>query len=300
MYLEIISKCYESFVVWSFFQLILEYVGDGEGERKAILMNIPDSKLPPPVCWKPNRPSSPRFLWYCKAGILQYIIVNVTLSFVSLIAEAMGKFCEQSSSPRTVSVYVQVLMGASVGLAMFTLFSFYLPLHSRLHDIKPSPITQFIAVKFVIFFQFWLTFFIKALIYGGVIRGNSTWTAREFGTELQSFIVLCEMGIAALLHIWCFSASIYAATLDHPALDWKKGVYDTFSYFDIVHDVHNVSVGVHNALERVGTIRASRRGTSNGSAEKVSVVVSSQEALAPNATVEVEPVPTPVMGTEST
>ncbi|KAJ3303596.1 hypothetical protein HDV03_003673 [Kappamyces sp. JEL0829] len=250
VYMEVIEKGYEGFVVWSFFQLCLEYLGDGDGERLATLKMIPDGRLPFPFRFLPSRPSQPEWLKWCKIGVLQYVFINTCTAVLALITQWVGVYCIESNSPRYAHVYLSLINAASVSCAMFSLFAYYLPLHHKLSERKPNPIMQFISVKFIIFFNFWLVFVIKALCSFDIIKSNgATFTQSEFSTFLQAFIVLCEMSVAAVVHVWAFTAKTYYPDEQRNAMSWKKGVYDTFMYFDFIRDAQELSRGVHR-LER--------------------------------------------------
>lgn len=236
VYLEVIQKCYESFVVYSFFNLMNEYLGETEEKRREALSNMERRRLPPPACFSFYDPSHVHFTKYCQAGVLQYVFFNSVLTFVALFAEFAGKYCSSSNSPHYAHVYVSSINAVSVGLAMFSLFTFYIPIHHILSLRKPNPILQFLSVKIVIFVTFWVSLVIKVFTYYRVIHGNGIWTQEEFSSMLQSFVIICEMGIATLIHQRAFTAEYFALEKTGTTDNFWIGVKDTFSFLDVVSD----------------------------------------------------------------
>ncbi|KAH6562686.1 hypothetical protein BASA84_000548 [Batrachochytrium salamandrivorans] len=199
VYLNVIRDCYEGFVVYNFFVLCLEYLGPNEQTRLDVLSNKGWRRFPPPACCIIHSPSHRHFLGFCKIGILQYVFVRVVTTVASVVMEIYKVYCMESMSPSFGHMYTTVLNSVSLGVAMFTLISLYLPIRKDISHF--NIVGQFLSIKFIIFFQFWLGIFIKLMISSGGIEQGHSWTAEELSILIQNFIITVEMMLAAILHL---------------------------------------------------------------------------------------------------
>ncbi|KAI9193567.1 organic solute transporter subunit alpha/Transmembrane protein, partial [Polychytrium aggregatum] len=202
IYLNVMRDCYEGFVVYSFYNLCLQYLGSTPAKQRERLARKSRQRLPPPMCCFYFDPSHKHFLSLCKLGIVQYVVVRVTTTFFAVVLESMGMYCNESMSPMFGHFWTTLANAVAMSLAMFTLITFYLAVRkdiSRFH-----PVWQFLSVKFVIFFGFWQSFVIKVLVSAGWIQNSEHWTIEELSISLQSFMTCVEMAIASIIHLWAF------------------------------------------------------------------------------------------------
>ncbi|KAI8806810.1 organic solute transporter subunit alpha/Transmembrane protein, partial [Cladochytrium replicatum] len=211
VFFNVIRDCYEGFVIWCFFGLLLQYLGPDMNAQRAILASKSRRRLPPPACCFKHDPSWRHFLNLCKLGIMQYVIVRISTTILAVVLEINNAYCPESMSPSFGHFWATILNALSVGLAMFTLFAFYLAVH---HDLSSGarrvgssahPVAQFLSIKFVVFFGFWQGFIVKLLVAEGILHATEDWTAAEVSTAVQSFFVCFEMAIASGLHLWAFA-----------------------------------------------------------------------------------------------
>ncbi|KAJ3323491.1 hypothetical protein HDV06_001768 [Boothiomyces sp. JEL0866] len=210
----------------------MEYAAENEEELKRKLMLRDDRQLPfPLVCFSYN-PGDRRFIGYCRAGVVQYIIVRVLFTLISLIAEWMGKFCADSNSYRYAHFYYQIFNATSVTIAMYALITFYVTVH---HEItREGTLFQFLSVKAVIFVQFWLVLVIKGFVYFGYIQGNDVVNVNEYSMYLTSLIICVEMALATIVHYWAFKVTPFV--VPGKQTDPVAGFLSTFNFSDIVKD----------------------------------------------------------------
>ncbi|KAJ3258867.1 hypothetical protein HK103_003249 [Boothiomyces macroporosus] len=235
VYLAVISSCYEAFIVWNFFSLILEYAAENEDELKRKLMLSDDKRLPFPLLCFTYNPGDRRFIGYCRAGVVQYIVVRITFTFISLIAEWMGKFCVDSNSYRYAHFYYEVFNATSVTIAMYALITFYVTVH---HEIqREGTLFQFLSVKAVIFVQFWLVLVIKGFVYFGYIQGNNVVNVNEYSMYLTSLIICIEMALATIVHYWAFKVTPFV--VEGKQTNPVRGFLDAFNFSDIAADAKN-------------------------------------------------------------
>lgn len=89
-------------------------------------------------------------VWF---SVFQYALVRVLFTIVSVVTEAMDRYCENSLNPQFAHIWVMVFESASVTVAMFMLVQFYLQLKDDLAEHRPF--LKVLCIKLVIFFSFW-------------------------------------------------------------------------------------------------------------------------------------------------
>jgi len=85
--------------------------------------------------------------------IYQYCAIRVIFTFVAMITQLFGRYCESSQSPAFGHVWVEVFEAVSVTFAMYALIQFYLQMRAELAEHKPF--LKILCIKLVIFFSFW-------------------------------------------------------------------------------------------------------------------------------------------------
>eukprot|EP00842_Homolaphlyctis_polyrhiza_P003750 jgi/Hompol1/4376/HPOL_003628-RA len=249
IFLDLVRDCYEGFVVYNFLVLFLEFLGRDEQTRLEVLASKSRRLLPPPACCISHTPGYRHFLGYCRLGIMQYVVIRVSTTVAAVILELNGVYCPESMSPEHGHFYTTVLNGISVGTAMFTLFSLYLPIR---HDIASfSPVLKFLSIKFIVFVSFWLGIAINLLVANGVIRNTETWSIHEFSILLQNFVVLVEMAVAAILHIWAFDYLPYVPESGTPT-PIAVGLWDSLYWLDLWNDAVFIAGFVSRRITKLG------------------------------------------------
>ena len=61
---------------------------------------------------------------------MQYVVVRVSTSVAAAVLEYSRLYCPESMNPLYGHFYTTLLNGASMGVAMFTLITFYIAIHS--------------------------------------------------------------------------------------------------------------------------------------------------------------------------
>lgn len=89
------------------------------------------------------------------AGIFQYCFIRVFFTIVSVISEALDRYCEASLNPAFAHIWVLAFESLAVTIAMFFVVQFYIQLKEDLSEHKPF--MKVLSIKLVIFFSFWQT-----------------------------------------------------------------------------------------------------------------------------------------------
>lgn len=241
-------ECYESVVIYSFYNYLLAYLEQpqvlGQDLKSCFELKEPVQHFfPVGHVMKPWSMQNGVFLDICRRGVIQYVIWRPVMAFITVISEAFGVFQEGMFTLYNVYPYVVIVNSVSQMWALYCLLMFYYAAREDLHPVRPIP--KFICVKMVVFFTFWQSVFIALLIRFGVIRTKDSWTSydkQDFGAAIQEFLICIEMFFAALVHAWAFSPRDYR---EHEFLQtsFRSNLRQVFDVHDIYTDVKDVAGG---------------------------------------------------------
>lgn len=165
VYWQVIRDCYEAFAIASFFTLLCHYLEPTLHEQKNYFRQIKPRNWIWPLTWLQRCTGGrdrgafrvPRsgltFFNIIWAGVFQYCAIRVLFTFVALITNIFGLYCESSLSPAFSHIWVLVCEGLAVSIAMYCLIQFYVQLKEDL--ATHSPFMKILCIKLVIFFSFW-------------------------------------------------------------------------------------------------------------------------------------------------
>ena len=140
---------------------------------------------------------------YCKFGTLQYCVVRPLTTAIAMLLDQFDLYHEGSMSFSYGYIYILFIMNVSIGYAFIVLASFY---HNMKYKLKPyEPVGKFLCIKCVIFFAFWQSVVITALVKIGVITEIGRYDAQKVSTGMQDFLICIEMFIAAVAFVYTFS-----------------------------------------------------------------------------------------------
>ncbi|KXS09768.1 DUF300-domain-containing protein, partial [Gonapodya prolifera JEL478] len=149
-YLALARDSYEAFVLYSFYTLMLHYLGPTYEVQHSRLRQKPDFGYPFPFGFIKYSPRGHAFLLNCQLTTLQYAVVKVLLTIISLALESYGLLCEDSSITGP-SFWIGSINFISCSIALYALLIFYTVCHDELSSYRP--LYKFLAIKFVIFFR---------------------------------------------------------------------------------------------------------------------------------------------------
>ena len=203
---DIARDMYESWIVYNFLSLCVEYVG---GPANVLTSCGRTRKKLPPTIWactcteREGTVVDEKYLRRSKKFALQFVFLKPVLSVVSWIAHQEKKYGDHEINFSKGYIYVLFVYNISYSLALYGLLMFYRGAHDLL---KPHrPLAKFILVKSMIFMTFWQGALIAVLTAMGYF-GNSS----EEGRATQDFLVCVEMVLASFfLHI-AFPYTVYA------------------------------------------------------------------------------------------
>ncbi|XP_076908438.1 protein LAZ1 homolog 2-like [Bidens hawaiensis] len=211
---DILRSCYEAFALYSFGSYLIACLG---GERKVVelLEDEKETLLKKPLLDGKdlNRTSLCKFfrqpralgeglLQIEKFGLVQYMILKTFTSFLAMVLELLGAYGNGEFKWYYGYFHIAVVINFSQMWALYCLVKFYHVTHEKLQPIRP--LAKFISFKAIVFATWWQGVGIALLCYYEVLPN---WG--HFETELQDFLICIEMAIAAVAHVFVFSAKRY-------------------------------------------------------------------------------------------
>uniref|UniRef100_A0A6B2L8Y6 Transmembrane protein 184C n=1 Tax=Arcella intermedia TaxID=1963864 RepID=A0A6B2L8Y6_9EUKA len=208
LYFDIVRDCYEAYVLYQFFSLLVSYIENGApGNLEEILKEKPSRTHPCPLCCLPSFRPGPLFLLITKQFILQYVIIKPLMACIAGGLQFAGLYEEGSFSYTHGYMYIAGITNISVTLSMYFLVLFYLVTEPELSPNQP--VAKFICIKSILFFSFWQSVAIGIASYFNLIPELGDWKKEEIATALQDFIICIEMFVLATAHMLVFPYQPY-------------------------------------------------------------------------------------------
>ncbi|TGO63067.1 hypothetical protein BOTNAR_0105g00270 [Botryotinia narcissicola] len=222
IYYSVISECYEAFAIASFFALLCHYVAPDLHNQKIYFRTAVPKPWVWPVTWMwkccgrdkgPWRTPRSGLTWFniVWAGVYQYCFIRVTMTILAVVTEYFGKYCDSSDSPVFAHIWILVIEGAAVTIAMFCLIQFYIQLRT---DLAPhKPFLKVVAIKAVIFLSFWQSFAISILMSStiGIVTPTKYLAYPDLKIGIPNMLLCIEMAIFSVLHLFAFPWRPYAS-----------------------------------------------------------------------------------------
>ena len=211
LYIETLRDFYESYVLASFLYYLVELLG-GEDNIKALLARKTNNygAHPPFLRCLLAEWEGDEFLLQCKYGVLQYVVIKIILSALTVCLELGGVYDFGSMRFDRGYVYVSFFGNLSQMWALYVLVKLYFATESDMKSpVNWRPVGKFMCVKGVVFFTFWQGTFIAALQNGGVIKPIGSWAADDVATGIQDYLICVEMLFFAVAHSYTFSYAEY-------------------------------------------------------------------------------------------
>ncbi|ORX92425.1 DUF300-domain-containing protein [Basidiobolus meristosporus CBS 931.73] len=235
-YVDALRDVYEAFVLYCFFNLLVNYLG-GERELLSLLHGRKPAKHMWPVNWwsKEIDIGDPYNFLFVKRGILQYVYVKPVLAVATMALKVCNNFNEGDLSMTSGYFWVSFVYNLSVCLSLYCLVLFFMAAQEDLKPYRPFP--KFICVKSVIFFSFWQGLGISILVMLGIIRGTDNFNADQLAVAIQDFLICFEMVFAAIGHWHSFTYKDYNNyDLHFGRMTLSHAIRDALGLRDIIQD----------------------------------------------------------------
>ncbi|KAJ2895365.1 hypothetical protein MKZ38_006636 [Zalerion maritima] len=232
-----IRDIYEAFTLYTFFQLLVNYMG---GERALIMMM--HGREPVNHLWPMNYAlprvdiSDPHTFLAVKRGILQYAFLKPMLALATVIMKATGTYQEGYIGLKSGYFWSGIIYNLSVTLSLYSLGLFWVCMHDDLKPFRPVP--KFLCIKLIIFASYWQGFFLSILVWLGAIPDSvEGYTPDNLAAAIQDALICIEMPAFAVAHWYAFSWTDYA---DHKVTQSRMPIYyalrDAFGIVDLIQD----------------------------------------------------------------
>ncbi|CAI9088578.1 OLC1v1022947C4 [Oldenlandia corymbosa var. corymbosa] len=151
-----------------------------------------------------------------KSWTWQFVWIRPVCSILMIGLQILGLY------PDWISWIFTIILNISVSLALYSLVLFY---HVFAKELAPhNPLSKFLCIKGIVFFSFWQSIVLSALVSLGVIKSNYFWLDVEHLQEaLQNVLIIIEMVFFSILQQHAYSAEPYrTASLSAPGSSEKK------------------------------------------------------------------------------
>jgi hypothetical protein len=211
---EILRDFYEAFVVVSFMQFLLTYLGGPVVLSRALAAKREGVPHLFPCCCMTPWKMGPEFVRLSLLGTLQYVPISILVAATALITWWYGVYEEGEFNPASAFPYCALVRNCSQVWALYCMILFYQAVRDEMGAIRALP--KFICIKLIVFFTFWQSVMIAALQRIDVINIDNedflkAWAhkgvRKEVGNSLQDFIICVEMFVFAIFHIYAFPHS---------------------------------------------------------------------------------------------
>lgn len=245
-YLDPLRDVYEAFTIYTFFQLLINFLG---GERALIIMmngRQPHDHLWPLNRWLPKVDiSDPHTFLAIKRGILQYAYLKPVLAVATIVMKSTGIYKEGYLSPTSGYLWAGIVYNLSITLSLYALALFWVVMSQDLQPFRPVP--KFLCIKLIIFASYWQGFGLSILQKMGAISNKVPgYTADNLAAAIQDALICFEMPLFAVAHWYAFSWKDYAdVTISAARMPVKYAIRDAFGPRDLIEDTRETFVGKH-------------------------------------------------------
>ncbi|KHN97986.1 DUF300 domain protein [Metarhizium album ARSEF 1941] len=236
-FIDPIRDIYEAFTIYTFFQLLINYLG---GERALIIMT--HGRAPVQHLWPMNHIlrkvdiSDPYTFLSIKRGILQYAWLKPILAVAAIVMKATGTYQEGYIGAKSGYFWSGIIYNISVTVSLYSLGLFWVCMHRDLTPFRPVP--KFLCIKLIIFASYWQGFFLSILVWLGAIPDNvQGYTRDNLAAAIQDALICIEMPAFAVAHWYAFSWHDFADdSILSARMPLHHALKDSFGIKDLIED----------------------------------------------------------------
>ncbi|RMZ88858.1 hypothetical protein DV736_g3910, partial [Chaetothyriales sp. CBS 134916] len=236
-YLDPLRDIYEAFTIYTFLQLLVNFLG---GERSLIIMmhgRPPVSHLWPLNLWLPKIDlSDPHTFLAIKRGILQYAYLKPVLAIVTIVMKKTDTYKEGYISLDSGYFWIGLIYNVSITVSLYALAMFWVCMSRDLEPFRPMP--KFLCIKLIIFASYWQGFLLSILQFLGAIPSDVPgYTADNLAAAIQDTLICIEMPIFAIGHWYAFDWHDYAdLDVSSARMPVSYAIRDAFGLRDLIED----------------------------------------------------------------
>jgi len=281
VYFDFFRDCYEAFVIYTFYTLLVEYCG-GYERTKAWFEGQPPFKLVIPFCCITVAPKRGLLRWLSRLT-LQYVVLRPPFALLSFFLQLGGRFCSGELTAFNAGYpYITFIMAVSVTIAMYALVLYYTFAKNELAPYRPVP--KFLSVKFIIFMSFWQSVLIAGLVKIDVIKNTTLWSSDNISVGVQNTLICVEMLIVSVWHLTAFRVNEYASQGPKETSIWTS-VAVCFNFSDVASDIYRSFFSLSRKDTNNGLVDGAEMKNVYPEREEISEVSSSDIVQASNSAV---------------
>ena len=244
-YLDPLRDIYEAFTIYTFFQLLINFIG---GERSLIIMmhGRPPVHHPWPLslCLAKVDISDPHTFLAIKRGILQYAWLKPILAVATIIMKSTGIYQEGYIGLKSGYLWSGIIYNISITMSLYALAMFWVCMSEDLKPFRPVP--KFLCIKLIVFAVYWQGFFLSLLQLGGAFPSVKGYSPDNLAAAIQDALICLEMPLFAIGHWYAFSWHDYAdITISAARMPVKYAIRDAFGPVDLIQDTKETFGGKH-------------------------------------------------------
>lgn len=236
-FVDPIRDVYEAFTIYTFFQLLINYLG---GERALIVMT--HGRAPVEHLWPLNHVlrkvdiSDPHTFLSIKRGILQYAWLKPILAVAAIVMKATDTYQEGYIGAKSGYLWSGIMYNISVTLSLYSLGLFWVCMHNDLTPFRPVP--KFLCIKLIIFASYWQGFFLSILVWLGAIPDDvKGYTKDNLAAAIQDALICIEMPAFAIAHWYAFSWYDFADdSISSARMNLSHALKDACGVKDLIED----------------------------------------------------------------
>ena len=179
---------WEALVIYSFFNLILEYVGGEHNWLVCVQHTHPEGlnhTWPFNYCFKPMD-LDPKWMRYCKLACFQFVLIKPIYGLLMLPLVISG-----DSEHAPWSIISTIVYNVTYTVALYALALLYMTTHDH-PSLKPKrPLAKFATIKIVVFFTYWQQYLLMFFNF----------TPEELA-DILCFLTIVEMTLVTIPLNW--------------------------------------------------------------------------------------------------
>ncbi|PRP79568.1 transmembrane protein [Planoprotostelium fungivorum] len=203
--LAVIRDGYESYALYMFFRLVIEY---SLGEEVLIEnLNKQDVRRAvfPFNCFK-------KTLTLCRQGVVQYVILRPLCTIITCLVVFLSDdgYREGEWSLNNAYPYISIVNNISVTVAMYFLVLLYEIVSKDIAVYKPLP--KFLCIKAIVFVCYWQGVIIFVMFKIHIIPPHlGPFNQSELTSSLNNLLICLEMVMFSIAHMWAFPYTFYSS-----------------------------------------------------------------------------------------
>ena len=233
LYLELFSVLYEVIAIYSFYKLVIQYLGGWE-EMKNMFKSMKTRKRCCSIV-----PVSPNFLKHVHYSVLQYTVLFPLFHVGFITIQILSYDCSRIASLRKAHMILQFLSAVTVFIAVSSLVQFVLAVSSQINQRRIE--VKLFFIKFVVLLLSLQRLVITILMDTQLIGPNMFLTSENVINGVESILVVIEMTILISITHKIFPANEYVGS---SKTDMSIGLKRMFDFRDFISDLRNVFIRI--------------------------------------------------------